>query len=494
MRSEAREEPSPSPPAFSRLVCGGCGSEPPIDAFYPFRCPRAASGDDIDHVLRRVLIVAPESPKGLWQAIFARDDPSPFTRFRELLHSYDRALRASLQDGDYVDIVADLDRAVTRSYGHSVGTTPFHRSAGLSDRLGFATSGGLWIKDETGQVAGSHKARHLMGLLIWLAVVEGSHRRQERSSQVAPLAIASCGNAAFAAAVLARAVERALDVFVPCDADPLILRHLAELGGRVHPCARDGKTSGDPCLHRFREAVAAGALPFTVQGSENALAIEGGKTLAWEMIATVIGSGQHLDRIFVQVGGGALASAVVQAFEEAQLLGLVDRLPRIHAVQTEGGHPLQRGYEKLAQRIVSRCLPQHDTAAHHSSGAERAVLIRRHVPLPRLEAELQYTATHRSQFLWPWETPPHSIATGILDDETYDGLAILRGLVLSSGTAVVVSEERLREAHALARQCTGIRVDPTGSAGLAGCLALQAAGELDPRENVAVLFTGRERT
>ena len=30
-----------------------------------------------------------------------------------------------------------------------------------SDALGFGVDGGVWVKDETGQVAGSHKARHL---------------------------------------------------------------------------------------------------------------------------------------------------------------------------------------------------------------------------------------------------------------------------------------------------------------------------------------------
>ena len=35
-----------------------------------------------------------------------------------------------------------------------------------------------------------------------------------------------------------------------------------------------------------------------------------------------------LDRIVIQVGGGALASAVIAAFDDAQALGLIDRLPR----------------------------------------------------------------------------------------------------------------------------------------------------------------------
>ena len=61
----------------------------------------------------------------------------------------------------------------------------------------------MWVKDETGNVSGSHKGRHLMGVLIQLAVIErlGLARPGRRRD----LAIASCGNAALAAAVVAGA-------------------------------------------------------------------------------------------------------------------------------------------------------------------------------------------------------------------------------------------------------------------------------------------------
>jgi threonine synthase len=58
---------------------------------------------------------------------------------------------------------------------------------------------------------------------------------------------------------------------------------------------------------------------------------------------------------------------------------------------------------------------------------------------------------------------------------------------------VVVSEETLRRAHDLARSATGIHVDHTGSAGLAGLLQLLDEGSVDSGERVAVLFTGVER-
>jgi threonine synthase len=95
--------------------------------------------------------------------------------------------------------------------------------------------------------------------------------------------------------------------------------------------------------------------------------------------------------------------------------------------------------------------------------------------------------------MWPWEETPHSIAHGILDDETYDWFAVVRGMIEGDGFPVVVSEERLREAHRLAGETTGIPVDPTGAAGLAGLMELRERGVVESHENVAVLFTGVER-
>jgi threonine synthase len=82
--------------------------------------------------------------------------------------------------------------------------------------------------------------------------------------------------------------------------------------------------------------------------------------------------------------------------------------------------------------------------------------------------------------MWPWETPPHSVATGILDDETYDWAAILRGVLATDGSVMTVTEDELREASRIA----GNTVSPTGSAGLAGALARRVGGE------AGVLFTG----
>jgi threonine synthase len=279
----------------SRLVCAGCGTAAPEADPYPFRCPSAALADDVDHVFRRELDLARV-------AFPADDEPHPYVRYRGLLHAYRVATAGGVSDDAFVELVRSLDARVAEVDGRGFAATPFARSAELSDALGFSARGGVWVKDETGNVSGSHKARHLFGVLLWLEVVELLGRADPTSRR--RLAIASCGNAALAAAVVAKAGDRELDVFVPPDADPVVLGRLEELGAHVTGCPRDG-LPGDPAYRRLLRALDEGAVPFTCQGNLNGLAVEGGQTLGWE----IAGSGEHVDRVVVQVGGGALAGS-----------------------------------------------------------------------------------------------------------------------------------------------------------------------------------------
>ena len=85
------------------------------------------------------------------------------------------------------------------------------------------------------------------------------------------------------------------------------------------------------------------------------------------------------------------------------------------------------------------------------------------------------------------------MATGILDDETYDWRAVVEGMLLTGGRPIIASEDSLIEANGLAVAATGIPVDPTGSSGLAGLLEMRRSGQLGDRDRVAVLFTGLQR-
>jgi len=447
--------PGPSAQLASSIVCGGCGTIIDPAEPYPFRCPR--SGDGGDHVLRRVLDVARlDFPLG-------DSEPNPFVRWRGLFHSYHLSTAYGLRDKDFVELVRELDGAVARVDGHGFVVTPFVPVPALADRIG--TGATISVKDETCNVAGSHKARHLFGILLHLEVVR---RLGMTVGPRPPLAIASCGNAALAAAVVAAAGGWRLLVFVPTDADPVVLNRLRQLGAEITACPREQGVAGDPTYHRLQAAIADGALPFTCQGNENGLAIEGGETLGYEMAGALAGGGA-LDHVVVQVGGGALASAVAQALSEAAAFGVLPDVPRVHTVQTESAWPLARALELVAGRMSSEPEPAEVSAA------------------------VRHAAAHRSEFMWPWESVPHSIAHGILDDETYDWVAVVEAMLRTGGRALVVSEDELAEANRLAVETTGINVDATGSAGLAGLVKLCRQGLVAPRERVAVLFTGARR-
>ncbi len=395
--------------------CAVCGTTVDIGTPHPFTCPRASASDP-HHVLHP-LGVGPEPAR--------LDDPNPFVAYGPRLGWWSFARTRGLTEQACL--------ALTRDLADGFAVTPFGRSAEVSDAVG----ADVWVKDETGNVGGSHKGRHLVTILLHLRAAEVL-RLAERSRR--PLAIASCGNAAIAAATLAARAEWPIEVFVPGWAGPEVLGLLEALGATVTTCER--RTSdppGDPAVLRFREAVAAGHVPFSVQGPENALCLDGGRTIGWELADADV----PIDRVLVQVGGGAFAACVGWGLGPGV---------RLDAVQTEGCAPLARALQRAASL---------DPA-----------------DVPR----------HWSDLMTPW-TEPRSVADGILDDETYDWLGVREVLERSGGAALVVPESAVVAAAALG-PATGIHVSPTGAAGLA---ALLVPGGATPGERVAVVFSGVRR-
>lgn len=364
---------------------------------------------------------------------------NPFLIYRERLDSYEAVRSGRMSDGRFVEIVSELDAAVAEVEGHGFEVTPLVQGTDLAAAVGLQTE--LWIKAEPGNVGGSHKARHLFGVTIQMLVDE------ELGGPVAErLAIASCGNAAMGAGVVAAALKRPLDVFVPTWADEAIVDRLLDLGAEVNRCPRVEGEAGDPAYLRFREAVAGGVRSFSVQGTDTPTTFDGGRTLGWELADQIPGGPSTQDALYIQVGGGALATAVSMAAPE----------PKLYPVQTEGCAPLRRAWDLLK--------PEFDFVA---------------------------AAATPEQFMWPWETEPHSLANGILDDVTYDWLPLLRLTHDSGGEPIVVAESFIEQAYALGHAHTDIPVSATGSAGLAGLLHVdQLADRGDSDGRAIVLFTG----
>lgn len=426
--------------AVTGFRCATCETFVDVSAFAPWRCPHEAGER------RHVLLIVDD---GSSSATAGEPDPNPYVRYRHRMAWYAFARARSLDDERIVEIVRSVDRAVADVAGTGFVTTPVVRSEQLETST--LPGASVWVKDETRAVGGSHKARHLMSILLHLVMAEhtGDAPWSSDTSRRPSLAISSCGNAAIAASTLAAAMRWPIDVFIPEWAGGVVVDTLNALGARITRCPRrDSDPAGDPTVLRFREAVAAGAIPFSVQGPENALCLDGGRTIGWELADQLRADGVDvLDAVFVQVGGGAFAASMSRGLREGGVSA-----PLI-AVQTEGCAPLARAFASARDD-------------------DRA-------------------AAHWSNHMWPWEATPASLADGILDDETYDWVADVDEMRRTGGRVVVADEDIVVSAATLGPDLSGINASPTGTSGLAGLMS--TAHSLPSDANVALVFSGVRR-
>lgn len=417
--------------------CAVCGTTVDVATPHAFTCPRSTA-DDRHHVLHP-LTPSQQLPERI-------EDPNPLVAYGPRMAWWTFAAAHGMTEAARV--------ALARETGAGLRVTPLRchdldLSAGGDRRSeGTGPTTPVWIKDETGNVGGSHKARHLVGILLHLRAAELLGVAPTGADRP-PLAIASCGNAAIAAATLARAADWPLQVYVPDWASTTVLTLLESLGAFIAVCERtDTDPPGDPAVLRFREAVAGGALPFSVQGPENAMCLDSGRTLGWEL-ADSIGSSDgpaRLDRVVVQVGGGAFATCVGWGLGPSV---------RLDTVQAQGCAPLARAWWRTKDAGMANA------------------------EIPRRWAQL----------MTPWERP-QSVADGILDDEAYDWLGAFAVMSASGGQPLVAPEEAIVRAAEVAT-ASSIPVSPTGAAGLAGLLV--GDGRPAAGEQVAVVFSGVAR-
>lgn len=406
-------------------------------------------------------------------ATIDRTERNPFLRYRALLDSYDNALQAGWSDADFVSLVRRLDSAIAEVDGHGFAVTPLTREPGVAAAIELPTPN-MWIKNDTGNVGGSQKARHLFGVAL--------HQAIETAETDTELAIASCGNAALAAAVVAKAEQRPLRVFIPTWAEPSIVKRLQSLDARIEVCERRPGEVGDPTFLRFLEAVDEGATPFSVQGTVTPSTIDGGRTLGWELSEQLGDEGVTGPlKVMLQVGGGAMAYAVSQGIEDARDEGWLDVKPTYHPVQTEACAPFERAYELL---VALTPLVGSTVAAAAAELSEDDDAI---------DSLLFAALQNPDSFMWPWELVGESAADGILDDMTYDWLGVMAYVLRSGGWPVVATEADVHEAHRAVIYGTDIHASHTGTAGVAGLLRPDMTAEIDASDSVLCLVTGAAR-
>ncbi|MGI9612122.1 MAG: PLP-dependent lyase/thiolase [Acidimicrobiales bacterium] len=398
-------------------------------------------------------------------------DANPFLLHRQHLDVYQHALEQGLTDADYRALVIEADDRVAAVDGAGFLVTPVVELCDLPE-----VAAPVIAKIETGNVGGSHKARHLFGLLLNTMI--GERAEGVSAATDVPLAIASCGNAALGAAVVARAVDRTLQVFVPSDADPTIVARLDDLGAEVQHCERRAGEAGDPCVLRLHEAIATGARPFTVQGPVCPEVIDGCRTLGLELAGQLDELGVEPRSIYVQIGGGALATAVMDGLWRAWP---GRGLPALHPVQAQSAHPYVAAWRRFAAGVL-------DALGVDDPGSDeaRASLLTAH----RASFDLDDALAGADEMMVPWPGTPASVASGILDDVTYDWRTVLRHQIDTGGHPILVGEATFVAARELAAPQADPPPDETGAAGLAGLLTHAATSPSSVTGPAVVLLTG----
>lgn len=304
------------------------------------------------------------------------------------------------------------------------GNTPLIAASRLGAAFGIPN---LFLKNEGTNPTGSFKDRpNSVGVSV------------AKSLGVEAVVMSSTGNAgASLAAYGARAGMRTL-VVVTEQTPPAKLTQMVMHGARIVVVRGSLSDAYWLAFHAAREwnwmdLTSTFLCPYTTEGD---------KTVAFELFSQL---GRAPDVIVVPVSVGPLLVGTYKGFEELRSRGLVDRLPRMVAAQSEACAPI---------------------AAAFSEG----------------RAEVR-----------PWEGTVLTVAGGIADPlrgYEKDGTYTLRVVRQSGGSALASSDQEIVEAtRRLARQ-EGVFSEPTGAVGVAALTHWKRQPQFSPDQTVVCLVTG----
>ncbi|HEY7681075.1 MAG TPA: threonine synthase [Gemmatimonadales bacterium] len=213
------------------------------------------------------------------------------------------------------------DHAVT----HPEGNTPLLRRARIAEWAGLPN---LRLKHEGHNPTGSFKDR---GMTVGVT--------QAKRIGVSAVACASTGNTS--AALAAYGAQAGLPVLVFVPAGQVALGKLSQslaYGARTLLVRGDF----DACLRLVQEA--SDRLGVYLLNSINPFRIEGQKTIILELLHQL--DWQSPDWIVLPAGNLGNTAAFGKALVEAKAAGLIDRVPRIGAIQAAGAAPFARAFEE----------------------------------------------------------------------------------------------------------------------------------------------------
>jgi threonine synthase len=285
---------------FTAVKCLECGHEMPADLFA--RACAACGGVWLD---ARYDVAALPSD---WPDIVARR-PQNLWRYRELLPFPEPFAFVSMGEE---------------------GWTPLTRAQGLERELHYGVAAGaegtIWIKDERRQPTGSFKDRQAAFTTSTL-----------RAQGIDELVLASTGNAAAAYAAYCARAGIKFWVFLPSSVPAEKMRELALYGAEVV------KITGtyDQAKQVAADFAARRGI-YKDMGAKSISGKESMKTIALEIVEQL---GWRAPDWYLQaVSGGIGPLGVLKGFQDLHAAGLIDRVPKLGIIQSEGCAPMARSW------------------------------------------------------------------------------------------------------------------------------------------------------
>ena len=301
---------------------------------------------------------------------------------------------------------------------HPEGNTPIVAREALARFTGVDA---MLVKHEGHNPTGSFKDR---GMTVAIT--------QARRINARAVACASTGNTSASLSAYAAQAGIPSFVFVP---DGRVAA--GKLAQTLAYGARTLRILGDfdDCLRLARDA--SEQLGVYLVNSVNPFRVEGQKTIMFELLQQL--AWQAPDWIALPAGNLGNTSAFGKALSEAHALGLIDRIPRLLAVQASGAAPFAQGFaEHFATRV-------------------------------RVRAETRATAIR------------------IGDPASWD--RAVQAMSDTNGMVEAVSDDAIFAAKDVIDRC-GVGCEPASAASVAGVRALVQRGEIQPNETVVAILTG----
>lgn len=150
----------------------------------------------------------------------------------------------------------------------------------------------------------------------------------------------SSGNAGKSIAAYAKRAGIDCEIFVPATASPKKVEQISAFGAEVHAISGTREDTANAALARVTETGG-----FYASHVYNPFFYEGTKTYAYEIYEQT--NGKIPDVLVIPVGNGTLLIGAYYGFTELIEFGLIEKIPKLIAVQAERCAPLHAAYYSL---------------------------------------------------------------------------------------------------------------------------------------------------